>query len=276
MAKAIMIQGTASGVGKTILTLALCRIFKEDGYKVAPFKAQNMTSNTCFVNDGEEIAISQWLQAAAAGVAPNASMNPILLKPCDGGTQVIVNGRPFDTINAYNFKELKAKLVPILMEAYEDLAKKYDIIVIEGAGSPVELNLSQDDIVNMGMAKRAKAQVLLVSNIDRGGIFASLYGTIKLLNEQERPYVKATIVNKFMGNVSLFGDGIEILEKITEVPVAGVVPGFKINLPEEDGLFGDASEVVKNDYEKQFSGIAEVVRKSMNMKMIYEILNKAI
>ena len=173
MAKAVMIQGTASSVGKTILTLALCRIFKEDGYKVAPFKAQNITSNTYFTGKGEEIAVSQWLQALAAGAKPSADMNPILLKPLpdNKGTQVIVNGQPFDAVNLYEFGDLRKKLVPNLMDAYSRLCLEYDVIVIEGAGSPVELNLTQDDIVNMGMAKRAHCPVILVSDISIWYVF---------------------------------------------------------------------------------------------------------
>ena len=277
MAKAIMIQGTASNVGKTILTLALCRIFKEDGYKVAPFKSQNITPNTYFTGKGEEIAVSQWLQALAAGIKPSADMNPILLKPTPEkqGTQVIVNGRLFDSVNLYNFKDLKEKLVPEIMAAYLRLCSAYDVVVIEGAGSPVELNLTQDnDIVNMGMAKRANAPVILASDIDRGGVFASLYGTVNLLSESERAYVKATIVNRFRGEARFFKDGTAILEEITGLPVAGVVPYINIDLPEEDGLLDKRKhpESAEN-FEKQFGSIADTVRKALDMSLIYKILH---
>jgi len=285
MAKAIMIQGTASGVGKTILTLALCRIFKEDGYAVAPFKSQNMTTNTHITAAGDEVAVSQWLQALAAGVEVSPDMNPVILKPSTEkkSTQIIVNGRPFDTINAYNFREIKQKIVPEIMNAYCRLADKHDVIVIEGAGSPVELNLNKDDIVNMGMAKRANAPVLLVADIDRGGVFASFYGTISLMNETERPYVKATIVNRFKGEPAYFADGVKILEDITRLPVAGVIPYAEIDLPEEDSLAvcADRSTISNpplqvEKFEAQFDSIAENVRESLDMQLIYRILDSGV
>lgn len=275
--KTIMVQGTASGVGKTILTLALCRIFKDDGYKVAPFKAQNMTQNTCYTENGNEIAVSQWLQAIAAGVTPTAAMNPVLLKPSpDGkGTQVIVMGKPLDTINAHNYKDIKKKLAAVVASAFGSLSGQYDIVVIEGAGSPVELNLNKDDIVNMGMAKLVQSPVLLVSDIDRGGVFASLYGTLNLLSVKERQYVKATIVNRFRGDTALFADGVSILEDITKLPVAGIIPYTKIDLPEEDSLASVPVEMQEN-YESSISQIADIVRKSVNMELLYEILHSGI
>jgi len=271
----IMIQGTASGVGKTILTLALCRIFKQDGYHVAPFKAQNMTPNTYFTKNGDEIAVSQWLQANAAGVLPDAAMNPVLLKPSPQGTQVIANGKPLDTVDTSNFKSIKKTLKPIIADAFDSLSKQYDIIVIEGAGSPVELNLNNDDIVNMGMAKLAKSPVLLVSDIDRGGVFASLYGTLSLFSEPERKHVKATIINRFRGEPSLFQDGVNILEKITTLPVAGVIPYIHIDLPEEDTLLDNPLDIRVN-FESNFDAIADTTRKSMNMDLIYKILNNEV
>ena len=274
MAKSIMIQGTASNVGKTILTLALCRIFKQDGHRVAPFKAQNITPNTCTTNAGEEIAVSQWLQALAAGFNPNADLNPVLIKPLPDrqGTQVFVNGKLFDTTDLYNFANLKNRLAPKITDAYGRLCAAHDIIVIEGAGSPAELNLNQNDIVNMGMAKRAKAPVLLVSDIDRGGIFASLYGTLNLLDDSERAHVKATIVNRFRGEAHLFEDGKAILEKITKLPVSGIIPYIDINLPEEDTIVIDNFNP-DADFESQFEAIADTVRKALDMRLIYKILN---
>jgi len=274
-----MIQGTASGVGKTIIAMALCRIFKQDGYKVAPFKSQNMTSNTAFTENGDEIAISQLLQAKAAGVEPNVNMNPIILKYSREKivTEIILNGKPHDTINAYNFKEIKQQLVIDILKSYNSLSKEYDIIVIEGAGSPVELNLlkDSDDIVNMGIATRTKSPVLLVGDIDRGGIFASLYGTVNLLNNAERKYVKATIINRFRGDLSYFKDGVDILENITGVPVAGVIPYAKFDIPEEDSLYNNGSSL-DGDCDSQFDIIAAHVRKSLDMKLIYEILNDGV
>jgi len=280
MAKAIMVQGTASGVGKTILTLALCRIFKNEGYSVAPFKAQNMTSNTTFTDSGHEIAVSQWLQATAAGITADGRMNPVLLKYSTGkkGTDVIVSGKYFDTINAHKFKEMKNGLVAEIMNAYNSLSKQYDILVIEGAGSPVELNLNKDDVVNMGMAKRAKAPVILVADVDRGGVFSSIYGTLQLLDKSERGYVKSVIVNRFRGDISSFGDGVGILERITGLPVVGVVPYVHVDLPEEDKLYNGGNSASLSDpfIESKFDDIADTVQKSLNMNLVYEILNKGV
>ena len=269
----LMIQGTASNVGKTILTLALCRIFKQDGYNVAPFKPQNITFNTHFCENGDEIAISQYLQALAAGVEPTADMNPVLLKPLpdNHGTQVIVNGKHFDKASLYNFKELKQQLIPKVSDAYSRLRQQYDIILIEGAGSPVELNLNKNDIVNMGMAKMANAPVILVSDIDRGGVFASLYGTVNLFTESEKAYVKATIINRFKGEAKYFADGVEIIEEITGLPVAGVVPYIDINLPEEDSICDSINP--NSNFETSFNTIADAVRAALNMKLIYKILH---
>ena len=274
-----MIQGTSSGVGKTILTTALCRIFKRDGYNVAPFKSQNMTSNTAFTKNRDEIAVSQSLQAYAAGTEPDADMNPVILKPAPekDGTQVILCGKYYDTVNAYNFKEIKKNLIPEIMKAYNRLICRYDVIVIEGAGSPVELNLTKnnDDIVNMGIAKRTRSPVLLIGDIDRGGIFASLYGTISLFDESERGYVKATIVNRFKGDISYFADGVTILEKITGLPVAGVVPYIRFDMPEEDSLYNNDISSDGN-FDSQFDLIDDAARKSLNMELIYKIINDGV
>lgn len=237
MAKSIMIQGTMSGAGKSLLTAALCRIFAQDGYSCAPFKSQNMALNSFITHEGLEMGRAQAMQAEAAGIKPSALMNPILLKPTtDTGSQVIVNGRPVGNMRAREYFKYKKQLVPHIMSAYEQLSKQYDIIVIEGAGSPAELNLKTDDIVNMGMAKLAKAPVLLAGDIDRGGIFPQLLGTLMLLEEDERSMVKGLIVNKFRGDSSLFDDGVRILEERGGVPVAGVVPYVKCELDDEDSL----------------------------------------
>ena len=273
MAKSIMIQGTASNVGKTILTTALCRIFMQDGYRTAPFKSQNMTSNAAVLKTGEELAVSQVLQAKAAGIEPDITMNPVLLKPSpeNRGTQLILNGKLHDTVNAHNFGEIKQSIVPEIKKAFDTLSNRYEIIVIEGAGSPVELNLNKDDIVNMGIAKLTNAPVLLVADIDKGGVFASLFGTIALMTEEERAHVKATIVNRFKGDVSLFKDGTAILEEITGVPVAGIVPYFSISLPEEDSPGGVVYSPDDN-LDSQFDLIAGHVRESLDMDLIYRIL----
>ena len=237
MAKAIMIQGTASNAGKSLLAAGLCRIFKQDGYKVAPFKSQNMALNSAITPDGLEMGRAQVVQAEAAGVAPDARMNPILLKPTSSvGSQVIVGGVPRGTMPAGEYFHYRKTLIPEVMAAYESLSADYDIIVIEGAGSPAEINLRQDDFVNMGMAKMADAPVLLVGDIDRGGVFASLYGTVALLEPEERSMVKGTIVNKFRGDVEILRPGLSQLEALTSVPVLGVVPWLDLDLDDEDSL----------------------------------------
>lgn len=237
MAKAIMIQGTMSNAGKSLITAGLCRIFAQDGYRVAPFKSQNMALNSYITKEGLEMGRAQVVQAEAAGLEPRVAMNPILLKPTsDQGSQVIVNGEVFANMSAAEYFQYKKKLVPRIMEAYESLARDNDVIVIEGAGSPAEINLKADDIVNMGMAKMADAKVVLVGDIDRGGVFASLYGTIALLEPEERARVKATLINKFRGDVEILRPGLAMLEDLTGVPVAGVVPYGHLDIDDEDSL----------------------------------------
>ena len=244
-AKAIMVQGTMSGAGKSLLTAGLCRIFKQDGYRVAPFKSQNMALNSSITADGFEMGRAQVVQAEAAGIEPEVAMNPILLKPTtDTGSQVIVNGVARQTMQAREYFAYKHELVPDIMRAYDDLASRFDIIVVEGAGSPAEVNLKDDDIVNMGMARRAKSPVLLVGDIDRGGVFAQLIGTMMLLDPDERALVKATVVNKFRGDVTILEPGLDILREKTGVPVAGVVPYAQVDIDDEDSM---SSRFVQRD-----------------------------
>ena len=237
MANAIMIQGTASNAGKSLLAAGLCRIFAQDGYKVAPFKSQNMALNSAITPDGFEMGRAQVVQAEAAGVAPDVRMNPILLKPTSHvGSQVIVNGVPRGTMPAGEYFRYRKSLIPEVMAAYESLAAEYDIIVIEGAGSPAEINLRQDDIVNMGMARRTNAPVLLCGDIDRGGVFASLYGTVKLLEPDEQARIKGLIINKFRGDVDILRPGLGELERLSGKPVLGVVPMLDVDVDDEDSL----------------------------------------
>ena len=237
MAKALMIQGTMSNAGKSLITAGLCRIFHQDGYRVAPFKSQNMALNSYITEDGLEMGRAQVVQAQAAGLEPRVEMNPILLKPTsDSGSQVIVNGEVLGNMPAAEYFRYKKKLIPQIMKAYERLAAENDIIVIEGAGSPAEINLKEDDIVNMGMARLADANVILVGDIDRGGVFASLYGTIALMEEEERARIKATLINKFRGDVMILKPGLAMLEELTGVPVAGVVPYAQLDIEDEDSL----------------------------------------
>lgn len=237
MAKNIMIQGTMSNAGKSLLCAGLCRILRQDGYRVAPFKSQNMALNSFITKDGCEMGRAQVVQAEAAGIEPDVRMNPILLKPTtDVGSQVIVAGQVQGNMRAMEYYRRKPEYIPAILEAYNSLASEYDIIVIEGAGSPAEINLKQEDIVNMGLAKLVDAPVLLVGDIDRGGVFAQLYGTVALLEEDERKRIKGTIVNKFRGDRSILEPGIRILEELCGVPVAGVIPYTHVDIDDEDSL----------------------------------------
>ena len=230
-AKAIMVQGTASGVGKSTIAIGLCRLFARKGIRVAPFKAQNLSDNAHILPDGSQMARSQAVAAAACGIAPHTDMNPVLLKPFHGGCETILDGVAVEQLSP----ELKQERI---MAAFHRLAGEYDLIVAEGAGSPVELNLIAGDIVNMGFAQRINCPVLLVADIRRGGIFASAYGTVALLEPAQRALVRGLIVNDFYGDPSSFGEGMRILSEITKVPVLGTVPHLDLCLEDEDSLQG--------------------------------------
>lgn len=237
MAKAIMVQGTMSNAGKSLIAAALCRIFRQDGYRVAPFKSQNMALNSYITKEGLEMGRAQVVQAQAAGIEPSVSMNPILLKPTgDSVSQVIVNGEVLGNFSAQDYFAMKQSLVPEIRKAYRRLADDADIMVIEGAGSPAEINLKDHDIVNMGMARLAGAPVLLAGDIDRGGVFAQLYGTVMLLDEEERRYIKGLVINKFRGDRSILTPGLKQLEGLAGKPVLGVIPCLKIDIDDEDSL----------------------------------------
>mgnify|MGYP003461345129 FL=1 len=237
MAKVIMVQGTMSNAGKSLLVAGLCRIFKQDGYRVAPFKSQNMALNSFITSEGLEMGRAQVMQAEAAGMTPMVCMNPILLKPTNHtGSQVIVNGEVLGNMSARDYFAFKKQLVPDIKKAFKKLEEYADIIVIEGAGSPAEINLKQNDIVNMGMAEMVDAPVLLVGDIDRGGVFAQLLGTLMLLEEKEKKRVKGLVINKFRGDKSILDPGIEMLEEKGDVPVVGVVPYMELSLEDEDSL----------------------------------------
>ncbi|MCX7715575.1 MAG: cobyric acid synthase [Clostridia bacterium] len=236
-AKSIMVVGTMSSAGKSLITAGLCRIFKQDGYAVAPFKSQNMALNSYITKDGLEMGRAQVMQAEAAGIEPSVLMNPILLKPTsDKGSQVILNGEVWGNMSAMEYYKHKKEFIPHIMEAYGKLSENNDIIVLEGAGSPSEINLKSVDIVNMGMAKLSKSPVIIVGDIDRGGVFASLYGTVELMEPDERSMIKGIVINKFRGDVKILQSGLNMIEKLTGVPVLGVVPYLNIDIDDEDSL----------------------------------------
>lgn len=237
MKGSIMIQGTMSNAGKSVLAGGLCRVLRQDGYRVAPFKSQNMALNSFITRDGLEMGRAQVMQAEAAGIEPDAAMNPILLKPTnDTGSQVIINGRSIGNMSAAEYYRHKKEYIPYIMDAYTKLKRQYDVIVIEGAGSPAEINLKQDDIVNMGLAEMVDAPVLLAGDIDRGGVFAQLIGTVMLLEERERQRIRGMIINKFRGDVTILEPGLRMLEDRAGIPVMGVVPYFHLDIDEEDSL----------------------------------------
>lgn len=238
-ARAIMVLGTSSHVGKSLLTAALCRIFSQQGYNVAPFKSQNMSLNSAATLEGLEIGRAQALQAEAAGIAPSVHMNPILIKPSgESSSQVIVHGKIWGRVTAAEYHQRRVEeLIPFIRESYEILASHYDVIILEGAGSPVEINLKQHDVANMRMAEMADAACLLVGDIDRGGVFASILGTLELLEPDERDRIRGFAINKFRGDVSLLKPGLRMMEGQVQKPCIGVVPYLNsLKLEEEDSL----------------------------------------
>lgn len=235
--KNIMIVGTSSGAGKSLFATALCRIFLKDGFKVSPFKSQNMALNSYITKDGKEMGRAQVVQAEAAEIEPDTNMNPILLKPSTmSKIQVIIQGKSIGNMSGIEYNEYKKNFIPILKESYEKIKGQVDIVVIEGAGSPAEINIKQEDISNFGMAKIADAPVLLVADIDRGGVFASIYGTIMLLSEENRKRIKGIVINKFRGNAEVLKPGFEIIEKLTGVKTFGVIPYSDIDIEDEDSI----------------------------------------
>ena len=236
----LMLVGTGSDVGKSVLCTALCRIFLQDGYRPAPFKAQNMALNSYATPDGFEIGRAQAVQAEACALQPCTDMNPLLLKPnSEHTTQVVLNGKPIGNRSAYDYfrKEGREQLRLAVHAAYDRLASQYNPIVLEGAGSVSEINLRDSDLVNMPMARYADADVILVADIDRGGVFASCYGSVMLQTPEDRARIKGIVINKFRGDIRLFESGRKMMEDICGVPVLGVVPAFKnIAIDEEDSV----------------------------------------
>ena len=281
-AKSIMIQGTSSSVGKSILCTALCRIFYQDGYNVSPFKSQNMSSIYHKTKEGLIMSTAQAMQAEACGKEPQANMNPILLKPTtDRKSQVYILGKLCDSMDANEYFSFKPQLRDDIGKIYKGIMKENDIVVIEGAGSPAEINLKNKDFVNMGMAKIAKSPVILVGDIDRGGVFASIAGTMLLLDDDEKKYVKGVIINKFRGSYDLLEPGLKMLEDIIKIPVLGVIPYYNHGLEEEDSL-GDkdrkytADNIAILDRRKLFDKFADMVRRNINIDRIYNIMEAGI
>ncbi len=274
----IMVQGTTSSAGKSMLCTALCRIFKEDGYKAYPFKSQNMSSKSYKTYSGLEMSTAQALQAIAAGIIPNPKMNPILLKPTsDEGSQVFIKGKLEQQMKAVDYFKYKTSLKPMIKEIYKEIEKEVDIVVIEGAGSPAEINLKENDIVNMGMAEMAEANVILISDIDRGGVFASLYGTVMLLEENERKRIKGLVINKFRGDKSLLDPGIDMIEELLKIPVIGTIPYVSLELVDEDSLVDyekkcNHEEQTEEEREIELDKLAEIVRKNLDMKYLYSLV----
>ena len=235
--KSLMFQGTGSSVGKSMLCAAVLRILKQDGLRVAPFKAQNMALNSFATSEGLEMGRAQVTQAEAAGVEPSVRMNPVLLKPTsDRRSQVIVNGKPIGTMSAMEYDGFKPRLREMVKETYDALEDSVDVVVIEGAGSPAEINLKEGDIVNMSMAKSADAPVILIGDINPGGVFASLYGTVKLLDADEQARIKGIVINKFRGDVKILEPGLRMLEELLNIPVIGVIPWMDVDIEDEDSV----------------------------------------
>ena len=233
----LMIVGTSSGAGKSLFVTALCRIFYKDKYKVSPFKSQNMALNSYITKDGKEMGRAQVVQAEASGLEPSVNMNPILLKPSTmNKIQIIVCGKSIGNMSGVEYNQYKKNLIPVLKETYSKIENENDIVVIEGAGSPAEINIKEEDISNFAMARIADAPVILVADIDRGGVFASIYGTIMLLNEEDRKRIKGIVINKFRGNKEVLKLGFEIIENLTGVKTLGVIPYTNIDIEDEDSL----------------------------------------
>lgn len=272
----LMIQGTGSSAGKSLLTTAFCRIFKNEGYKTAPFKSQNMTRNVTVLDDGKKIASSQIVQAEAAGAEPSSIMNPILLVPnSETGSMVIVKGEDTENTDAKKYHDKKKELIPAVKESYNALEKENDVIVIEGAGSPAEINLRENDFVNMGLAHMVDAPVILVGDIEKGGVFASIYGTVKIMDMEDGDRIKGFIINKFRGKKEILMPGIYELEERLNIPCLGIIPFENFDIEEEDSYYsGKAGEKIADIElrEKEYDRLAKFVEDNTNLKKIKEIM----
>ncbi|MCR4584265.1 MAG: cobyric acid synthase [Lachnospiraceae bacterium] len=279
MARKLMIQGTMSSVGKSLLTTGLLRVLKRRGIAAAPFKSQNMSNIAHVTADGLQFSRAQAIQAEAAGCTPLPQMNPILLKPCgDMCSELIVLGESRGKMRAMEYFKKKTEMKPLILKALHELEESFDAIVIEGAGSPAEINLKQNDIVNMGMAEMADCDVLLAADIDRGGVFAQIYGTLALLEEQERARVKGVIINKFRGDIKLLLPGITQIEELTGVPVYGVLPYLKVDIEEEDSLKDTVNPKTERSASdaayrnEQFELLADAMEENLQIESILSLI----
>jgi len=274
----IMIQGTASSVGKSIICTGLLRIFQQDGYKVHPFKSQNMSNKYALTEDGLKISTAQHLQAIASKINPNPNMNPILLIPnSESGSRVVIKGVDKTDLEAAEYFKHKKDLGKMVFEIFKDIERENDIVVIEGAGSPAEINLNDDDFVNMGLAEMTNSPVLLVADIDRGGVFASIYGTVMLLDESQRKRIKGILINKFRGDITLLKPGLKMIEELVDIPVIGVVPYTHLELEDEDSLteYDKKCNVIKQnteDIDLEIDRFAKILRDNIDLDYIYNIL----
>ncbi len=274
-----MFQGTASSVGKSLLSAGLCRILNNHGYNVAPFKSQNMALNSFVTKEGKEMGRAQAVQAESARVEPRVDMNPILLKPTSNvGSQVILNGVVYKNMKAMDYYKKKPEFKKYIIDAYQNLDNNFDCVVIEGAGSPAEINLRKNDIVNMGLAEMIDSPVILVGDIDRGGVFASIYGTIMLMAEEERARIKGFIINKFRGDVKILEPGIKMIEEKINIPCLGVVPYMDVNIDDEDSVttrFDNKNSgeinvgIIRLPYISNFTDFSPLeIEKDLNVKYI--------
>lgn len=276
MAK-IMVQGATSSAGKSLLCTGLCRYFYKKGLKVFPFKSQNMSRNAFVDEDGNKIATAQVQQAFACNRKPDVKMNPVLLIPkTDVGSTVVLFGKELKDMKAREYFEYKKELLPVIEKTFSEIESENDIVVVEGAGSPAEINLRENDIVNMGLAELVDLPVILVADIDRGGVFASLYGTVMLLSENERKRIKGLVINKFRGDKTLLDSGIEQIEKLTGIPVIGTIPYVKLNIPDEDSLVdydkpANHGGVTREELEIEFDKLMNAIADNMDMKLVEEI-----
>lgn len=283
MTRNLMVLGTSSGVGKSILSIGVCRVLRQNGRDVAPFKSQNMSGNVHVLPDGLEMAKTQVLAAWASEIEPHADMNPILLKPAVGGTDVVVQGRSIGWMDRNRYQEFKRQDAWIsVMESYERLSAKREIIVLEGAGSPVEMNMKDDDIANMNMSMRVGAPAVLVADIERGGVFADIKGTLALLSDEERRTVKGLIVNKCRGQLELFDEVRCAIEEIADIPVLGMIPYLDIEIEDEDGLCDSrtgpktAGDSTRQEQNRQFDRLAEALREHLDLNMLYKIIENGV